>query len=175
MARWDNLYQAFLIVGGTHDQRVRFMTEAYEHVTSSGIKMHGMTFAAADILPQGTPVQSAIAQAGAMLDRISTVEKFLSADRLNVAIVCDSPTEMEYVNELRHSLTYDPNGRIWTECVTMQPPMNSYGYVISIDDDSKIKGIDGEYLREDRVLKMKGHPELLGALICAIGCDEGGV
>lgn len=171
--KWQDLYQAFLIVGGTHEQRVKFAAEAYEKIVENEIPINGISFVSTDQYMDGNKIQCAIAQAGAMLDRLASVTKFLGANRFNVAVVCDSPLEMTAVNEIKN----EPFGGIdlWKECVSMQPSISNYGYVVSIDDKTDIKDIDGLEIDKDRVLPIKNSPAALATLIAAIGCDENAV
>ena len=171
--KWQDLYQAFLIVGGTHEQRFKFMMDAYKIVIESGIPMGGISFASTDQYVDGDKIQRAISQAGSMLDRVTSVAKFLGSYEFNIAIVCDSPLEMDAVNEIKN----EPFGGIdlWKECVEMQPSISNYGYVISIDNETHIKDIDGSEIDEERVLPMKNSPKMLAALMTAIGCDENAI
>lgn len=170
---WQDLYQAFLLVGGTHEQRMKFMADAYEAAINSTIPMRGVSFASADMPMGGTKIQQAIAQAGAMLDRVTTISKFLGADKANIAIVCDSPLDMDAVNEIKN----EPFGGIdlWKQCVEMQPNMSNYGYIVAIDDEVDIKDIDGSKIDEARVIPMRNSPDMLAALMNAIGCDDDAV
>ena len=170
MGSWEGLRQAFLLVGGTHDQRFDFMMQAYDMAASSGALTCGVMFASSDIYVDGDDVQRAVGQAGAMLDRLTTAERFLMARRSNIALVCDSPLDMDDVNAIKSR----PFGGVdlWRGCVGMQPKMSNYGYILAIDDNLDIVDSDGSAIEPGRVLAAKDSPQLLAALMNAIGCDD---